>query len=191
MLYSFHRAVAVPDSIKANPLFTYSYCKKIPNYDFEDIVADNKPADIIALNPDWLKTPMLALAKRCHRGFQDIWDRLVLLLGYGHLKGHDVEHPFYCNYWIMKKDHLLKYCEVAKRAMHLIETDQELNNLCHRNSGYRGSVSRPDLVRISGRPYYTFHPFVMERLICFYKMAENLKLVTIPRDSPKYKRRTY
>lgn len=171
---------------------TYSYARKIAPFDFEDIVSKHKDADVIALNPCWMNNqPMIKMANTCHPGFKKIFERLLVLLGYRDLVGHDVTKPFYCNYWIMKRNIFLDFCKVARKAVSLIETDELLKKWMHADAKYIGRVSMTELVGMSGQPYYTFHPFVMERLVCIYCLAENLNVVSIPKDSISYLRKHY
>ena len=159
---------------------TYSYKKKMSPIDFETVVAkySTQNYDLFALFPA-PNIDLYAHADTWHHGFLEIWDRLIHLLGYGSYRNYPTPPAFFCNYWIMKRDVFVKYKDIAKRAMDLIDTDPVLRDLCDRDSSYKGTHMRLDterLIKIAGKPYYTFHPFVMERLICFVAQADNMRV---------------
>lgn len=97
----------------------------------------------------------------------------------------------YCNYWIAKKEVFNKYVEdILIPAIDLMENDIQINKLANENSGYfeyldreeyRPENNRTEKARgIFGVPYYTFHPFICERLMSvFLALNPDLKLKTI------------
>lgn len=212
MLYSHHRDSIIPSYITGNPLFhtvlippnkyfeshlftldyqkiqtshighvAYSYLKKIPAFDFEKLLSSYPEKDVIALMPS--SHDMYAFANQWHPGFEQIWSRLVELLGYGDYKTYGVPNAFYCNYWIMTKEWFEKYRNIAMKAMKLLETDEILVDLVNKDSNYKGThecLPPNKLLEICQRPYYTFHPFILERLVCFIVMVEkaNVHIIT-------------
>lgn len=176
---------------------TYSYTNKMPAYDFHDVVSKHSDADIIGLLPCWSPSgqDMYQFVEAHHPGFMRIWARLIALLGYGDYRDYPVPEPFYCNYWIMKRPCFLNYCDVAKRAMQLMDRDKELREWVYGDSRYFGTVQglpMETLMEISGRPYYTFHPFLIERLVCFVAVAEKVNLVILPRGHEhRYVKKSY
>lgn len=212
VLFSYHKDAVVPANIKENPLFlpvlipqnkffeaqlftqdvvkglntdyvghvAYSYLKKIPAYDFESLVGMNPNADVITLMTG--QHDMYEFANMYHPGFMEVWDRLVRLLGY---EPNPAPKPFYCNYWIMKKEIFEKYCVVAQRAMKFLDEDFVLKDLVNRDSGYKGThecLPADKLMEICGKPYYTFHPFIIERLVCLFVDREKCKVKYLNRD---------
>ena len=159
---------------------TYSYKKKISPVDFETLVTKYKTQDydIYALCP----APGLDIyehADTWHKGFLEIWERLIALLGYKAYQQYPTPPAFFCNYWIMKKDAFIKYRGLALKAMEIMDSDPVLKDLCDRNSSYNGTHMKLEterLISISGKPYYTFHPFILERLICFVATVENMRI---------------
>ena len=179
----------VPPHVKYIGHVTYSYQKKIPPFDFESLLQHHPQADLVALmhSPNF---DLYAHAERWHPGFMRIWERLLALLGYGDFRAFPIPTAFFCNYWIMNKDKFFKYKAIAQKAMELIEADEQLRTWCDMDSSYQGTHMKLDtekLMQIGGKPYYTFHPFVMERLICFVAQAEkwNVALLT-PQDAGRY-----
>lgn len=150
----------------------YSYTKKIPAYDFEKLVTKYTNHDVIALAACRTHT-LYRFADRWHPGFMDIWQLLMRrVLGDGCAAETCLNHdilPFYCNYWIAKKPVFDKFCEFVSTCMSCIRDDPKLAELCLQNSAYQGGNLSPEqLIAIGGRPYYTFHPFVAERLMPFF-----------------------
>ena len=65
-------------------------------------------------------------------------------------------------------------------AMRLMEEDEEISRLCDEDSGYgclfekedycrevnrQFAISKVRCMELFGKPYYTYHPFICERLI--------------------------
>lgn len=72
---------------------------------------------------------------------------------------------FYNNYWYAKPKVLLEYREFLKKA------EDELEKIpgVYENSGYLvGNTPKEVLEKITGKPYYTFHAFIFERLPCIF-----------------------
>lgn len=163
---------------------SHSYLRKIPPLDLE-ILLEAHPVDIIALMPcNPGNKDMYAFAERWHPGFLKIWARLIDLLDYGDYTKLPQPHPFYCNYWIMKRKLYIKYARLAKRAMDLLESDAELRALVNENSSFGGTLDACSggPLECCGKPYYTFHPFIMERLICFFAAVEKLNVHHISQE---------
>ena len=165
---------------------TYNYLNKIPPYNFNSVITKHAQSDIIGLLPSWSSNAlnMYEFAEKVHPGFMKIWERLIMLLGYGSYRQYRVPVPFYCNYWIMKREWFVKYCSVASRAMRLLDEDEQLREWSNENANYNGTLkglSKELLMEINGHPYYTYHPFIMERLVCFFAVAEKAKLIILPR----------
>lgn len=87
----------------------------------------------------------------------------------------------FSNHWIAERAVYEQFVlEMLVPAMGLLESDEELRTLCEKDSGYFELCARPDEDRFGqyprsvspekcqalfGVPYYTFHPFICERLI--------------------------
>lgn len=161
---------------------TYSYQSKMQPFDFVKIVNDSSTSvDIygfLHINHD-----TYAFAEEFHPGFLRIWSYLLKALGYGDFRDYGTPLAFYCNYWIMKKSCFERYQAIAKKAMLILSEDSNIRDFVNMDSNYKGTLkalSPETLMGICGKPYYTFHPFIMERLICFIAHAEkwNIKLFT-------------
>lgn len=84
------------------------------------------------------------------------------------------------NYWLAKPEILDRYMnEMLIPAMELMENDPEIRAMCFEDSGYgelfqdpqyreivgHDALSEEVCLRIFGKPYYPYHPFVCERLM--------------------------
>lgn len=166
--------LALPTTASHVGHVAYSYAKKIPAYDFERLVNKYPDHDVIALAACRTHT-LYRFADRWHPGFMKIWQLLMRrVLGDDETScaATRIEYdilPFYCNYWIAKKPVFDKFCEFVSACMECIRNDPELTELCLQDSKYQGGNLTPEqLMGIGGRPYYTFHPFITERLMPFF-----------------------
>ena len=75
-----------------------------------------------------------------------------------------------CNYWMAKPELMQDYINFAKKIKQRMDetSDGGLQALLYSDSQYRGQLSKERLVQISGKPYYTYHPFICERLPGFF-----------------------
>lgn len=161
----------------------YSYPRKLRrgprDWDgYLDAVLLSRPdAEVVALLPSG--HDMYAFAERWHPGFMALWAALLRRMG---LPPPGRAPPaFYCNYWLARRELVDAYSVFATRAMVLMETDAELRELAHADANYRFAETRlgpADLERVCGRPYYTFHAFVMERLPCLFFALRGAVVVT-------------
>jgi hypothetical protein len=109
--------------------------------------------------------------------FLKAWTILLQKMGYETTVSLSKEIPlFVCNCWIAKPQWMERYIDFAMHAMSLIMTDPLLKDLCYNDSKYNaGNLCTDKLILISGKPFYTFHPFLLERLPCFFFWVNNAK----------------
>ena len=102
-----------------------------------------------------------------HIYIDEIWDYLLTEFNYNDCL------EVYCNYWICTPFHMLKFIEwfhnlaLPKLLMHpLAMTD----------ANYNGKMSKEDLLKLTGYPYYPMVPFVLERFnpCFFYNFQKNI-----------------
>jgi len=110
----------------------------------------------------------LTKAELFHTGFKNIWLKLMKIL-LPELSEKDVWNDqipmFYNNYWYAKPKVILEYREFLKKAVDALEEIPEV----YQDSGYSvGNTPKDALEKITGKPYYTFHPFILERLPCIF-----------------------
>ena len=87
---------------------------------------------------------------------------------------------FFMNHWIAKKSWMEKYVNFYITSKVLAESPA-LKEFMDEQSWYTGNLlTKPEtLIRISGKPHYTIHPFLFERLpaIFFHVEGANVKNV--------------
>lgn len=75
---------------------------------------------------------------------------------------------YFSNWWMVRPQYMEKYVEFFKRTLHVIEFNNKLSKYLYMNSYYTGNLPVDTLMKIGGKPYYTLHPFLFERLPCFF-----------------------
>lgn len=108
-----------------------------------------------------------------HPGFFDIFLPLCQDLG---LSKDEPEFMINSNFFIAKTEIYKNYVnDVLKRAIGLL--DGKYRELSWRKCKYDGG-SR-DIMSLTGLPCYTFHSFILERLIAQYCATENLRIINL------------
>jgi len=157
---------------------TYNSYKKITLFDIEYLAKQYSNCDVITFNNLYI-TPLLIHAERCHPSFINIWEQILLLLNYDIADILSLKIPvFFNNYWMANPKWVLKYIEFYKNVVHIMENNTKIKYLLYQNSNYKGNLNKYPgiLIKICGRPYYTFHPFIMERLVCFFFWVNKAKI---------------
>lgn len=88
---------------------------------------------------------------------------------------------FWRNYWIGKRDIVKEFSLLVTRAILLVETDEALGKQFMGNSMYPGALLKDQdrLLKITNRPWYTYHPFLFERLICAFVHHHKLRVFDV------------
>lgn len=123
--------------------------------------------DVFALNPG--KKQTLMKQPRIHPKFKELW--IAVLNRFGVSKDIATSKqivPFYCNYWLAKPEYLRAYMQFNQRVVHMLETDAELQNDLWSDAKYKTKLPKERVQQVFNRPYFTYHPFICERLCCFF-----------------------
>jgi hypothetical protein len=167
---------------------TYNSYTKMMLFDIEYLVNKYSDYDLIAFNNNYNK-PLLIQAETVHPSFINIWEQILLLLNYDINDILSLKMPlFYNNYWMAKPSWLSKYIEFYKNILYIMENNKNIKYLLYKNSKYTGKLLEyPEiLIKICGRPYYTFHPFIIERLPCFFFWAHKAKIHQAKYNTDKF-----
>jgi len=130
--------------------------------------------------------PLISTAEKWHPGFRNVWR--AVLKKYGWIDDvvlNDSIPSFYANYWATSSKLMHAYCTFILNVAHDIENNRDLDTLLWADASYssRGSdvakLPPSECMRIWGVPYYTFHPFVFERLACFWLSSFSSKIHAI------------
>jgi len=117
-----------------------------------------------------------------HENFSTIGKMLFKKLGYDVDITKLATSPIYCNYWLATPDIYKRYCEeILGPAIKLLSTDEELRNLCDKDAKYSNYDSAGEDVcrRIFDRPYYTYYPFVCERLFTTFCAINGIQVTQL------------
>lgn len=133
--------------------------------------------EIYGLCGQELKGRYLKMSYKWHPGFEYIFEKLCSKLN---LKVKEPKIVIYSNFFIAKYSVYKKYIdEIVKPAIKILEEDEELKELVWKNANYISGLSSKELEQLTGLTHYTFHTFVLERLISLYIEKENLKVKQI------------
>lgn len=136
--------------------------------------------DVIAL----LSLPrenLLDQAEAGHPGFSRVWVPLLEGLGYSADDAVDpAVRPFMCNYWLARPAWMDRYSAFCRRAVRLLEAEGPLREAAWRDARYaENQFGEAWCLRTYGRPYLPFHPFVCERLPCFFFWKEGASVAAL------------
>jgi hypothetical protein len=82
---------------------------------------------------------------------------------------------FYSNLWILKREYFIDYLEFFKKIINILENAPiDIQIILNSDSMYVGKISPEKLLYKTGYSYYTFYPFILERIICLYVKLNNL-----------------
>lgn len=139
-------------------------------------VLENATEDVVAFHV--LPGENIQNMNKDHPKLLDVWTRLVVER-LGVPSPECCDPMFFCNYWVAKPHIVKEYQEFLRRAAELLEDDPSVyEDACYT----QGKLSRERLCEISGKPHYTYHPFVLERLPCLFVCLRNLSVYYVRSD---------
>ena len=144
--------------------FTYSIINKIPICNPNELA--KLDYDVISFN-NYIILPMIKQAEYSHPGFINIWSYILQKLGCSDYLSDEIP-CYFNNYWMARPKLMIEYINFFKSVINIMETDSNLQTALNQNTGYKGNLTSQQLINISGKPYYTFHPFILERLPCYF-----------------------
>jgi hypothetical protein len=159
-------------------ILTYNSYNKVRLFDINELANKYSNYDIIPFNNNF-NTPLLISSEYFHPSFINIWEEILLLLNYNIVDILSLKIPvFYNNYWMANPKWVLKYIEFYKKVVYIMENNKNIKYLLYQNSNYKGKLLEYPgiLIKLCGRPYYTFHPFIIERIVCFFFWVNNAKI---------------
>lgn len=157
---------------------TYKYKTESHNVNADQIIKDNPGYDLYALIPQGDR--MTLREEPWHPPpFKDVMELLFSRLGMevGDVMGATV---FYRNYWVARTPIVQDYARFMTRAINIIESDPVVSKAFLNNAHYDAGQLQPEfLVKLTGKPYYTMHPFILERLICAYCSHRGFRIMYV------------
>lgn len=144
-----------------------------------------KKSDVVAFMMRQL--PLIKVAEAWHPGFLNVWVPALQHHGFplDKIVSPDIL-PFYCNYWAATPATMDAYMEFFASFRLTLETVPEVRDAIWRDSRYHNAA--PDAGRLSherceeiwGTRHYPFHPFVCERLPCFFFFTHGASVLAAP-----------
>jgi hypothetical protein len=120
-----------------------------------------------------LPKPYLEFTENNHKGFMELFVNLCADLG---LKVSEPRHTIYSNFFIAKKEIYIEYQNLLRQAIELLET--KYKEQAWKDSGYVG-LGTKRLKLATGLEYYTFHTFILERLLSVWIDNKNIKTLDL------------
>ncbi|NDE18063.1 hypothetical protein EBZ80_24405 [bacterium] len=121
--------------------------------------------------------PLVVHGQRCHPHFAALWTAILGRMGFTAEQALDRRIPFFaCNYWIARPTLFLAYCAFVQRAVDIMERDADLHPLLDASARY-GMPPPETYKRATGRSVYSHHPFLLERLPCFFFYQQGASIV--------------
>jgi hypothetical protein len=114
-------------------------------------------------------------AKKTHGdNFVRLWNWLLTELNIP----IEIEIPsFFSNLWIIKKEYFLEYLIFIKKVKDILDNSPEdIQILLKNDSLYNGNITPYNLLIQTGYSYYTYYPFILERIICLFVKINNLTI---------------
>jgi hypothetical protein len=161
----------IPEHIQYIGFITPSFLRKT-GLTLADIAHPGTEKTLVAFHKGWdacKHTNYVDMASRAHPYFAPIWAWLMHRMNIKAFSFPYSCNHIYCNMWLTDKHTALDYMRFARLFMAAIMTAPvEIKELIHADSTYRGKRPTENLLSVFGRPYYTYHPFLMERCIMLY-----------------------
>jgi hypothetical protein len=97
-----------------------------------------------------------------------ILKRLFEKLGFpdNYMKNYFIQ--FYANYWITKPKIMLEYIQFFHKCKEIIDSDDEIQKHIWKYVEYNSTLDDANIKKIFGRPSFSSHPFVYERIPFLY-----------------------
>lgn len=110
-----------------------------------------------------------------------LWMAMYKTLILSNYKDHQIMDTnikgFFSNWWLAKPKWMLKYIEFNKKARHICTANRTIAEYLKEDAYYTGAhvtgrdqlhLQETKLLKVFGKPFYTLHPFMFERLPCFF-----------------------
>jgi len=142
-------------------IFSYKFPYKTGFYKkYVEEILDNEDSDVITFCK---QTPTyLAWTEQQHPGFMNVFqkvcDKLDLIVS-------EPRCTIYSNFFVAKSHIYKEYVQLLQRAIDIMENDPEIRKLCWQDAQYKSGLNTEDLKKYTGLDFYTFHTFILERLI--------------------------
>ena len=146
---------------------------------------DSRGADVVAFMPS--SDNMLEQAARHHPRFLQVWVPLLLHLGHdARAIVRDDMPTFFCNYWLASPGWMDRFLDFYAAVRTALEELPSIQDALWSDPGYVSGLSGERCMRVYGRPYIPYHPFVCERLPCFFFHNEGARISMVPLTDERF-----
>lgn len=151
---------------------------KLPNIDKVINYMKNNDYGIAVLN--YLSNNMIEFANYFHTKFKSLWINIFTKYGINNDTIINTDYiGFYSNYWITTPKLMLEYINFFKDIIKIIDNNDEIQKDIWCNSNYlKASLTKDECYKLFKKPYYPYHPFIYERLPCFFFYFKTKILIT-------------
>lgn len=166
----------------------YSAPSKItlPDLHARSIAIQQTNPDVIVLFSS--RDRLVDQAQRHHPLFTELWCKILGRLGYSRGDALNPGVPtYFSNFWLAKPRWMREYMDFYKRAEQVMDSVGELQDMLYANSRYGGKMTKERCMEVFGRPYYPYHPFICERLPCFFFWKHGAKLMDLTETPKRHK----
>lgn len=142
---------------------------------FDENVQD-KELDLMIFTPQYWKDvkSFMTFTEEHHKGYVELFYKLCKHLNIVYKDSEKA--TVYSNFFIMKRDEWIDYIENwIIPSLEFMESDEEY----FADASYAAGLSPDELEKFTGMRQYTFHTFILERLILQYIANKNLKTKAI------------
>jgi hypothetical protein len=117
---------------------------------------------------------------RCHPNFEYLWVKTLSQLGFSDEDALNPDIlPFMSNYWITKPVLMYEYIEFFKKTKQVLDNYKEIQEKLWEDSKYyHHTLSVEKCLELFNKPYYTHHPFIYERIPCFFFWYKKCKFMS-------------
>jgi hypothetical protein len=110
--------------------------------------------------------------------FIKLWNHILTESGYEHFVGKD----FICSYsnlWVAERQFTVEFILFIRKVIHILcSLTDDWKLLLNSDSKYNGSLLEGGRINdVIGFPYYTFHPFICERMIGLFAALKEYKYI--------------
>ena len=162
----------------------YKKIHKSSDFVLRKMEQDGYNAEVYSFFNSNPKVNVVNQAEMWHKGFVDIYNVINSRMGWGldFSDSNMLMDPIFSNHWIAKREVFDDYCKnFLIPVTDLMDKSKLLKELCFADSGYisREKASPERCMSVFGRPYYTFHPFILERLFPVFCYIRQTKVTHI------------
>jgi len=162
--------------------------QRLHKYLTYDIYNENTDPDIVSFYHQSTTRPM-SFSQQAERSHPGILRILTLVI-----QAMDEEpslifskqiKAFYGNYWMARPSWVNEYSIWLRNAMHHMVHHSQIKSLVNQNSGYMWKNKNHRIWTVFQRTYIPFHPFVAERLPCYFFFSRGVNHYQLGYNAPE------